>query len=102
MFCKEIVHADIEKLKRTPCTNVFLGSRHLSARDPLYDGTRSVKQVQGEGEGKGKGGEEGKGAGNGNGNAGGEERERERRERREEGRMEGQEMHDHEIEVVIG
>lgn len=101
MFCKEIVHADIEKLKRTPCTNVFLGSRHLSARDPLYDGTRSVKQVQGEGEGKGKGGEEVV-AGNGNGNGNAEERERERRERREEGRMEGQEMHDHEIEVVIG
>ncbi|EIM91945.1 UPF0187-domain-containing protein [Stereum hirsutum FP-91666 SS1] len=101
MFCKEIVHADIEKLKRTPCTNVFLGSRHLSARDPLYDGTRSVKQVQGEGEGKGKGGEEVV-AGNGNGNGNAEERERERRERREEGRTEGQEMHDHEIEVVIG
>lgn len=101
MFCKEIVHADIEKLKRTPCTNVFLGSRHLSARDPLYDGTRSVKQVQsGEGEGKGKQNGEEVVAGNGNGDA--EERERERRERREEGRMEGQEMHDHEIEVVIG
>lgn len=97
MFCKEIVHADIEKLKRTPCTNVFLGSRHLSARDPLYDGTRSVKEgnaTQSENVKEGKK-QEGTAVLSG-------ERDRERKERREEGRVEGQEMHDHEIEVVIG
>ena len=28
MFCREIVHADIERLKKTPSANVFIGSAH--------------------------------------------------------------------------
>jgi ion channel-forming bestrophin family protein len=28
MFCQEIIHVDIERLKRTPGPNVFLGSHH--------------------------------------------------------------------------
>lgn len=28
MFCREVIHADFEHLKRTPCMNVFIGSHH--------------------------------------------------------------------------
>lgn len=28
LFCREIVHADIEALLRTPCPNAYLSSRH--------------------------------------------------------------------------
>ncbi|KLO18968.1 UPF0187-domain-containing protein [Schizopora paradoxa] len=30
LFCREIIHADIESLKRTPCPNVRLPAKHLS------------------------------------------------------------------------
>lgn len=29
LFCREVIHADFEHLKQTPCRNVFLGSHHV-------------------------------------------------------------------------
>ncbi|KAI0653065.1 Bestrophin, RFP-TM, chloride channel-domain-containing protein [Cubamyces menziesii] len=34
-FCRAIVHADIERLKRIVCPNVYLGAHHSGARIPL-------------------------------------------------------------------
>ncbi len=49
MFCREIVRADIEYLKKIPCLNAFLGSDPF-ATEELVDGTidgRITKRVEG-------------------------------------------------------
>ncbi len=52
-FCRAIVHADIERLKRVVCPNVFLGAHHagtqlqLSARTLATDPHARVEAVFG-------------------------------------------------------
>lgn len=49
MFCREIVRADIEYLKKTPCLNAYLGL-DPSAVEELVDGAsdgRITKRVEG-------------------------------------------------------
>ncbi|CAL1711817.1 unnamed protein product [Somion occarium] len=43
MFCREVIHADFEHLKKTPCMNVFLGSPHRADEVTIEDPLSSVE-----------------------------------------------------------
>ncbi|RPD58022.1 UPF0187-domain-containing protein [Lentinus tigrinus ALCF2SS1-6] len=49
-FCRAIIHADIERIKRTSCPNVYLGAQHLrAAHDQAVDTQTRVDAVFGGG-----------------------------------------------------
>lgn len=48
MFCHDVIRADMEHLKRTPCRNALLGSRHLGEQvlSDEYDQTEDHGRVE--------------------------------------------------------
>ncbi|EIN06373.1 UPF0187-domain-containing protein [Punctularia strigosozonata HHB-11173 SS5] len=51
LFCKHVVHADIDRLKRTPCVNVWFGSYHATLVDAGREAKPELDKVFGHVEG---------------------------------------------------